>query len=207
MTFDGVSPTQQSLIDDAVFYGGYTPEEAFAEIVGTTPTASIESIGTTYSGGPTQTTFPTNVYMDSESVVNSGDKREIPVFEKSWGYGVDDVTKDMTTVDTNEGILGGQAGGLLDRGIQLLSPQYQAFRAVQGYFDERYEAGTPTETIKNISNWWDDVELPEWMTGLVAQNVPTGSGLFGESLDEGSYTDMGSYSYGTIDGIGVEDPN
>ena len=207
MTFDGVSPTQQSLIDDAVFYGGYTPEEAFAEIVGTTPTASIESIGTTYSGGPTQTTFPTNVYMDSESVVNSGDKREIPVFEKSWGYGVDDVTKDMTTVDTNEGILGGQAGGLIDQAIQAYFPPYAVLRAVQGYADERYEAGTPTGTLKNISNWWDDVELPEWMTGLVAQNVPTGSGLFGESLDEGSYTDMGSYSYGTIDGIGVEDPN
>jgi len=103
------------------------------------------------------------------------------------------VTQPITEV-TEEGILGGQAGGLLDRGIQILSPQYQALRAVQGYFDERYEAGTPTETIKNISNWWDDVELPEWMTGLVAQNVPTGSGLFGES------TDMGSF--GTAEGLG-----
>ncbi|MCS5594798.1 MAG: hypothetical protein NZ730_09690 [Porticoccaceae bacterium] len=117
-----------------------------------------------------------------------------------------DVTQPITEV-TEEGILGGQAGGLLDRAAQLYSPQYQALRAVQGYFDEKYEAGTPTETIKTISNWWDDVELPEWMTGLAAQNVPTGSGLLGESLDEGSYTDMGSYSYGTIDGIGVEDPN
>ena len=116
------------------------------------------------------------------------------------------VTQPITEV-TEEGLLGGHAGGLLDRAAQLYSPQYSALRAVQGYFDEKYEAGTPTETIKNISNWWDDVELPEWMTGLAAQNVPTGSGLFGESLDEGSYTDMGSYSYGTIDGIGVEDPN
>jgi hypothetical protein len=208
MTFDGVSPTQQYLIDNAVMYGGYTPEEAFAEIVGTTPTASIENIGTTYSGGPTQTNFPTNVYMNPEVVVNSGDATT-PTFEQEEVY-TDDVTKDITIVDgwsIDKGLIGTEAGGLLDRGLQIYSPQYQALRAIQGYFDEKYEAGTPTETIKNISNWWDDVELPEWMTGLAAQNVPTGSGLFGESLDEGSYTDMGSYSYGTIDGIGVEDPN
>ena len=122
------------------------------------------------------------------------------------------VTQPITEV-TEEGLFGNQAGGLLDRGIQILSPQYQALRAVQGFLDEKYEAGTPTETIKAVSNWWDDVELPDWMTGLAAQNVPTGSGLFGESLDEGSYTTInggsanGGYSYGTIDGIGVEDPN
>ena len=177
MTFDGVSPTQQYLIDNAVFYGGYTPEEAYLEIVGTTPPTSIESIGTTYSGGPTQTNFPTNVYMDSEVVVNSGDERQ-PTFEQEE-VGTDDVTKDMTIVDgwsIDKGLIGTEAGGLLDRGLQIYSPQYQALRAIQGYFDEKYEAGTPTETIKNISNWWDDVELPEWMTGLAAQNVPTGSG-------------------------------
>ena len=193
MNFPGVSPTQQYLIDNAVFYGGRTYEQAYEEVVGTTPTASIE---------PTPTTSPTNVYMDSEEVVNSGDKREIPEVEQSWGYGVDDVTKDMTTVDTNTGLLGAHAGGLLDRAAQAAFKPYALMRAVQGFVEPEYEAGTPTESFKKVVDWWDNFNLE----GLIAEPTYSNESLFAQSLDEGSYTDMGDYSYGTIDGIGVESP-
>lgn len=214
MTFDGVSPTQQYLIDNAVMYGGYTPEEAFAEIVGTTPTASIESIGTTYSGGPTQTTFPTNVYMNPEVVVNSGDTRQPTIHATSPTY---DVTKDITTVEPTEtggGIFGdaGKVGGVLDTLFAfhpVIGGPYSLFRNAQALFDEELRDGTSVGWVLN------QMESPNsWWGGLVGE--PTGQGLFGQESgaagsdspwDEGSYTDMGSYSYGTIDGIGVEDPN
>lgn len=127
---------------------------------------------------------------------------EVAEEDKSWGYGVDDVTKDMTTVDANTGLLGGHAGGLMDRAAQAAFQPYAIMRAIQGFVEPEYEAGTPTETFKQVADWWGNLNLP----GLVAEPTYSNESLFAQSLDEGSYTDMGDYSYGTIDGIGVESP-
>jgi len=192
MTFDGVSPTQQSLIDTRVFILGDTPEEAYIDVMGTAPPASIESIGTTYSGGPTQTTFPTNVYMNPEVVVNSGDTRQPTIHATSPTY---DVTKDITTVEPTEtdgGIFGdaGKVGGVLDTLFAFhpaIGGPYSLFRNAQALFDEELRDGTSVGWVLN------QMENPNsWLGGLVGE--PTGQGLFGES------TEMGSF--GTAEGLG-----
>jgi len=117
-----------------------------------------------------------------------------------------DVAKDMTKVEAfspkdEEGILGDlSARDLMSYAISL-SPVGNVYTAM--------------ETAKGLAgeaegNWLSDAikegygNLNSWYGGIIGE--PSGSGLFGESLDSGSYTDMGDYSYGTIDGIGVEDP-
>jgi len=141
-------------------------------------------------------------YVPGKDDVGLGYTPEIPEVEQSWGYGVDDVTKDMTTVDTNTGLLGAHAGGLLDRAAQAVFKPYALMRAVQGFVEPEYEAGTPTESFKKARDWWDNFNLE----GLIAEPTYSNESLFAQSLDDGSYTDMGDYSYGTIDGIGVESP-
>ena len=211
MTFDGISPTQQYLIDNAVFYGGRTYEEAYEEIVGTAPHTSIESIGTTYGGGPTQTNFPTNVYMDSEVVVNSGDERQPTIHAASPV----DVTRPMTTVSPHTDEPKGPLDfftpeGLMSFGLGFTDAgtPFTLFEAARGLTGEG-KGNWLSDGIKYFAG-----QPNTWLGGLIGE--PTGSGLFGESLDEGSYTaidggsansDNGGYSYGTIDGIGVEEPN
>jgi hypothetical protein len=55
--------------------------------------------------------------------------------------------------DTGDGGFFGGPGGAFDRTAQLFVPEYAIFRAIQGYVDTAYEAGTPTETYNAIAAW------------------------------------------------------
>ncbi|MCS5595573.1 MAG: hypothetical protein NZ730_13645 [Porticoccaceae bacterium] len=186
MNFPGVSPTQQYLIDNAVMYGGYTPEEAYAEIVGTTNLADP--------------TAPTDVYMNPEVVVNGGDTRQPDI-------GVEGIISGPVDVDTEvaveEEAPWNAAGGAVDRIAQVLMPAYGFLREIKGAVEPEYAPGT----------WARDAG--EWL-GLLDPYQPNVMGSdvgIPDGLDSGSFTSVnggsnnGGYSYGTIDGIGVETPN
>ena len=192
MNFDGVSPTQQYLIDNAVFYNGKTPMEAYEEIVGKPYTASIE---------PTQITIPDNVYMDSNTVVNSGDVREIPEVEKSWYDNTTQVDTEPNKGYFEEGLSNLTApGSILDKVLQSAFLPYSMLRNAKGLFEEESRPGTMWETLDNIGSFFKSDPA-----GLLGNT--SSSGLLDMNYDEGSYTETGGYSYGTIDDIGVETPN
>ena len=120
-----------------------------------------------------------------------------------------DVTRPMTTVNPNTDEPKGPLDFLTPEGLMSLG-----LNVGLGFT----KAGTPLtifETVRGLTGEGDDNWLSDGIKyfsgqpntrlgGLIGE--PTGSGLFSDGLDEGSYTDMGDYSYGTIDDIGVEEP-
>ena len=94
-------------------------------------------------------------------------------------------------------------GGLMDTVAQHYVPAFGIMRNLDAMTDETKRPGTLFGIWDKVSNWYD-TEDPLGLLGTTEN-----SGLFDEApWDEGSYTSVpGGYSYGTIDGIGVEDPN
>ena len=130
-----------------------------------------------------------------------------------------DVTEPMVTAGS-EGLMGPtDPAGLFDLNPETIMSALVGLTPVGKIF-------TGLQTAKALAgegkdNLWSDGikylsgQPDTWFGGLFGE--PSGQGLFRQEdsttdsdspWDEGSYTFApGGYSYGTIDGIGVEDPN
>lgn len=118
-------------------------------------------------------------------------------------------------------------GSMLDSVLQMAVPGYGIMRNISAAFEPEYRQGT---LVGHGIDAYNQIQQGEGLFGNLFGSDPAeigytdmggygyntydvGNGYTvgvedpGLSYDTGSYTDTGSYGFGTVDGVGVEDPD